>query len=558
MYEALTLKKSNCKNCYKCIRHCPVKAIRFSENQAHILTQDCILCGQCFVYCPQNAKEITNDTGRVKKMIKDGEKVIASLAPSFIADFDNVGIDSMRDALKKLGFYDAEETAIGATIVKREYERLVNEGNYDNLITSCCHTVNLLIQKYYPELTKYLADVLSPMQAHCQDIKRRHPDAKVVFIGPCVSKKDEADRYPGYADVVLTFEELAEMFDEKNIVPEEKLDSTPESLTRFFPTTGGILKTLTDFHTDYTYMAIDGVKNCRAALDDMLQGNISHCFIEMSACSGSCINGPVMKKYHRNPVRDYQAIAKYAGDKDFDVQQPEISDIRKIHHYTKRALVDPSEEEIKAALKSMGKTKPTDELNCGTCGYETCREKAIAICRGVAESFMCLPYLMTKSESFSSSIITNSPYGVIVVNNDLTIQQVNPVGLDILKRSRNENYKGLMITELLPPDYFLDVLDSKKVIQGVHMHLSEIGRHISATFTYDKDSDLIIALFQDITKAEQEKAQKEAITKKTVETADALVAKQMRIVQEIASLLGETTAETKIALTKLKETVQND
>lgn len=187
--DCLTLKKSNCKNCYKCIRHCPVKAIRFSGNQAHIIGDECILCGHCFVVCPQNAKEIVNETEKARVLINSGDPVYVSLAPSFIANYEGVGIGAMRDALKQLGFADVEETALGATVVKNEYERLLREEKRDIVISSCCHTVNLLIQKYFPNELPYLADVLSPMQAHCADIKKRHPGAKTVFIGPCVAKR---------------------------------------------------------------------------------------------------------------------------------------------------------------------------------------------------------------------------------------------------------------------------------------------------------------------------------------------------------------------------------
>lgn len=204
MTSCLTLKKSNCKNCYKCIRHCPVKSIRFTANQAHIIGDECVLCGQCFVVCPQNAKEISSETEKVKVLLQSGSPVVVSLAPSFIANYDGIGINGMKAALKKLGFYDVEETAIGATIVKTEYERILSEHQKDIVISSCCHSVNLLIQKYFPSELQYLADVLSPMQAHAEDIKKRIPGAKVVFIGPCVAKKDEAEAYSGYADAVLT------------------------------------------------------------------------------------------------------------------------------------------------------------------------------------------------------------------------------------------------------------------------------------------------------------------------------------------------------------------
>ena len=187
MSNCLTLKKSNCKNCYKCIRHCPVKAIRFSGNQAHIIGNECILCGQCFVVCPQNAKEIVDETEKVKVLLQSGDPVFVSLAPSFIANYEGVGINSMRRALRKLGFFDVEETALGATVVKTEYERMLKEDDRDVIITSCCHSINLLIQKHYPQALGYLADVVSPMQAHCKDIKKRFPNAKTVFIALTLS-----------------------------------------------------------------------------------------------------------------------------------------------------------------------------------------------------------------------------------------------------------------------------------------------------------------------------------------------------------------------------------
>ena len=279
MANCLTLKKSNCKNCYKCIRHCPVKAIRFSGNQAHIIGNECILCGHCFVVCPQNAKEIVDGTEKARVLLQSGDPVVVSLAPSFIANYKGIGIESMRKALKKLGFYDVEETAIGATIVKTEYERMLREEDRDILISSCCHSINLLIQKQFPSLLQYLANVMSPMQAHCDDIKKRIPNAKTVFIGPCVAKKDEAEYYEGIVDAVLTFEELTNWLKAEGIKLEPEMDNTPESRARFFPTTGGVLKTMAQNAEGYTYMALDGVENCIEALKDILDGKISKCFI---------------------------------------------------------------------------------------------------------------------------------------------------------------------------------------------------------------------------------------------------------------------------------------
>ena len=558
MSDCLTLKKSNCKNCYKCSRHCPVKSIRFSGNPAHIIGNECILCGQCFVVCPQNAKEIVNETEKAKVLIQSGDPVYVSLAPSFIANYNGVGIGAMRKALQALGFCDVEETAIGATIVKREYERILAQEERDIVISSCCHSINLLIQKYFPKELEYLADVLSPMQAHCRDIKKRHPEAKTVFIGPCVAKKDEAAYYGDIVDAVLTFEELTEWLKDARITLEFEPDRCEESRARFFPTTGGILKTMAQDAPGYTYMALDGTENCIAALRDIENGNIHHCFIEMSACIGSCVGGPVMEKYHRSPVKDYLAVAEFAGDKDFAVSQPDVIEIKKNFEPIPRRGQMPSDAEIKDILRQMGKTRPEDELNCGSCGYNTCREKAIAIYQGKAEISMCLPYLKDKAESFSDSIVNNTPNGLIVLNENLEVQQINAAARRIMNIRSASDILGDQVVRILDPKIFLDVLESKRSVRDCRTYLAEYQKYVEQTVVYDKDYHLLICIMRDVSDEENERAKKETIRQQTVEIADKVVDKQMRIVQDIASLLGETAAETKIALTKLKETISDE
>ena len=558
MSNCLTLKKSNCKNCYKCIRHCPVKSIRFSGNQAHIINNECILCGHCFVVCPQNAKEIVDETEKVKVLLQSGAPVYVSIAPSFVANYDGVGIGAMRAALQKLGFTDAEETAVGATIVKTEYERMLREDGRDVIISSCCHSINLLIQKYFPAELAYLADVLSPMQAHCTDIKRRHPDAKTVFIGPCVAKKDEAEYYEGIVDAVLTFEELTNWLKAENIELAQQMDHEEESRARFFPTTGGILKTMAQNAPGYTYMALDGVDNCIAALREIEQGHIHHCFIEMSACIGSCVGGPVMEKYHRSPVRDYQVVADFAGTRDFDVDQPDQFALRKSFTAIERKLQPPSDTEIQSILRQMGKFKPSDELNCGSCGYNTCREKAIAIIQGKAEISMCLPYLKDKAESFSDNIVNNTPNGLIVLNENLEVQQINTAARKIMNIRSASDVLGEPVIRILDPKIYMDVLKNGRGVRDMRTYLAEYQKYIEQTVVYDKDYHLLISIMRDVTDEETEREKKENISRQTVEIADKVVDKQMRIVQEIASLLGETAAETKIALTKLKESISDE
>lgn len=558
MANCLTLKKSNCKNCYKCIRHCPVKSIRFSGNQAHIIANECILCGQCFVVCPQNAKEIVDETEKVKVLLHSGSPVYVSLAPSFVANYNGVGIESMRKALKKLGFSDAEETAVGATMVKTEYEKMLKVDDRDILISSCCHSVNLLIQKYFPHLLPCLADIMSPMQAHCTDIKKRHPDAKTVFIGPCVAKKDEAEQYKGIVDAVLTFEELSVWLNSENISLEAENESTENSRARLFPTTGGILKTMTERIDGYTYLAIDGVENCIAALHDIERGKIHKCFIEMSACAGSCIGGPVMEKYHRSPIRDFVTVSSFAGEADFIVNQPDSLAMKKPFGRIAKELSEPTEAEIASALRQMGKTKPSDELNCGSCGYNTCREKAIAICQGKAEISMCLPYLKDKAENFSDTIVKNTPNGLFVLNENLEVQQINNAARKIMNIRSESDVLGEPVIRILDPSPFEKVISTGRDMRNARKYLAEYQKYVEQTIVYDREYKLLVCIMRDVTDEENEREKKENIRTQTVEIADRVVDKQMRIVQEIASLLGETAAETKIALTKLKESIDNE
>ena len=555
--DCLTLKKSNCKNCYKCIRHCPVKSIRFSGNQAYIIGNECILCGQCFVVCPQDAKQIVDETEKVKVLLQSSDPVIVSLAPSFIANYEGVGINAMREALKKLGFFDAEETAVGATIVKTEYEHMVDSDTRDIIISSCCHSINLLIQKYFPAELPFLANVLSPMQAHCKDIKRRYPNAKTVFIGPCVAKKDEAQYYEGIVDAVLTFDELTSWFKSAGVELARETDSDEHSRARFFPTTGGILKTMAQDNPKYTYMAIDGVENCMAALKDIENGKIHNCFIEMSACVGSCVGGPAMDR-HGSAVRGTAAVDRYAPDGDFTIDTPDADALSKPHSYIGVHRTMPGSKAIEEILRQMGKTKPEDELNCGSCGYNTCRDKAVAVLNGKAEISMCLPYLKEKAENFSDKIIKNTPNGIIVLNEALEVQQLNAAACAMLNLSGAQDILGGQVVRVLDPQPFLEVMETGRSIRGKRVYLAEYKRYVEQTVIYDKAYHIIMAIMRDITDEENARERKESISRSTIEITDKVIEKQMRAVQEIASLLGETTAETKIALTKLKESLTDE
>lgn len=558
MTDYLQLKTANCKNCYKCIRHCPVKSIRFSGNQAHIVSDECILCGQCFVVCPQNAKEIRSDLEKARMLIMQNERVVASLAPSFVANYDGVGIESMRRALIQLGFSAVEETALGATQVKQEYDRLLVSGEHDVLISSCCYTVNLLIQKHYPQTLPSLAPVLSPMQAHSRMIKQADPSAKTIFIGPCLSKKAEADQIDGLVDCVLTFEELSQWLTAEGIVLEQTLDQTQQSRTRIFPTAGGIIKSMDCSAAGYSYLNVDGIENCIAALQDIQDGRLSHCFIEMSACTGSCIGGPVMEKKQRSPVSDYLKVDLYAGRQDFAIQPLPFEELIRLHPRLPLNNNVPDQQELQDILLKMGKTRPEHELNCGTCGYNTCRDKATAVFQGKADLTMCLPFLKDRAESFSDYIIKNTPNGIIVLNDLLEVQQINAAARQMMNIRDAADVLGSQVVRILDPLLFEEVLSSGRSVHNRRIYLAEYDRYIELTVLYDRGYHILMGIMRDVTAEQVQKDKKEQLSRQTIEIADKVVEKQMRIVQEIASLLGETTAETKIALTRLKESMRDE
>ncbi len=551
MAGCLELKESNCKNCYKCIRSCPVKSIRFSGSQAHIVEDDCILCGQCHVVCPNDAKKIRNDVQRVKAAMKGGKKVIASLAPSFAANYNGVSFGAMKTAIMALGFSDVEETAIGATIVKKEYEKIVAEGKQSVIISSCCHSVNTLIQKYYPAAISCLAKVKTPMHAHCELLKAENPGCYTVFIGPCISKKAEAETVAKNAvDCVLTYEELSEWMAEEKIVLTATPDDSFRGKARLFPVSGGILRTMELDEGSFSYMAIDGTDACINALKDIEENKLTNCFIEMSACHGSCVNGPVMER--NSLISANSRINRIADKEDFDISARSVGQTAKSFNYEGSRKSIPGNEEIAAILKQMGKTSPEQELNCGCCGYNTCREKAIAVYQGKAEISMCLPYLMEKAENFSDTIIKNTPNGILVLNESLEIQQINSSACRILNVRSSGDVLDSPVVRVLDPVDYVNVLTNEENVYEKLKFLAEYRKYVEETIIYDKKYHIIISIMKDVTERESINSSIDTQRKQAIEITDRVVEKQMRVVQEIASLLGETTAETKIALTKLK------
>lgn len=564
--DILQFKQADCKNCFKCLRECSVKAIAFRNGQAEILKDDCLLCGHCMTVCPQNAKVARIDTGEAKKLIESGKKVVASVAPSFIAAFDTPDFSSFEEALKKLGFSAAFECSVGAAVVAEEYRRLLESGNYKNLISSCCPTVVKLIEKYYPTLLGCLAPVLSPMSVSAKMIKEKYEhEIYVVFIGPCLCKKDEAEWEDSGVDCVITFEELQNWFTEEGVLlsPGANKPTSPPFAARLFPVSGGILRSVGGPVNGFESVTVDGLDKCREVLDELLQKHEDGYFIEMSACSESCVNGPCMNRPSPGGLKARKSVEIFASKSASGLceplypKQPPAGIRRQFKpQYGGRNI--PGEKQLRAILAETGKFRPEQELNCGACGYRTCREKAIAVFQGKAEVSMCVPYMRQRAEYISNEIISFTPNAIVALDIHLQIQAMNEAACRMFAVSNAKDYRGKYVGELVDPDVFEEAVLKKQNILNRRTYLYLNGITVEQSVIYVQEHNFVFGMFRDLTDIEREKEKLKKVRLDTVETADKVIEKQMRVVQEIAMLLGETTAETKVVLTKLKNAMISD
>lgn len=560
MAEYLDFNKANCKNCYRCLRNCPVKAIKVEDQQARIIDERCILCGHCVNVCPQNAKRVHDGTAAVRRLLSSDAETVVSLAPSFVSSFNVSEFGVMRAALKKLGFSEAEETAVGANLVISEYDALLKSGKYRNLISSACPSVVRMIREYYPQAVEYIAPVDSPMVAHAKLIKHRAPAVKVVFIGPCIAKKREADE-SGVVDGVLTFEELKGLFAEagidlKNIKPEPIEETQKANKAKFFPINRGIIKSFDSFVDGYEYLSVDGVKRCREVMDDIK--SLDGFFLELNACEFACVNGPCSMLNENDAIRSTAAIRQYVNRETAGKESERIDytgvDISAVYPPIREGGRAVSEYEIEQILKKTNKFKPEDELNCGACGYSTCREKAWAVANGYADVEMCLPYMRERAETMSYEIIHNSPNGIIILDGEYKIVDINAKALELLGIDA-PNIRGENAFDWFNPTDFIVAAQSGATVRKSEMHIDKTDRYVELSVTSLKEHNVFFGIMKDISPDVENKNQIRELTEKTLETTDAVIKKQMRVAQEIASLLGETTAETKVALLKLKKTL---
>ncbi len=566
--RVIDFKDAKCRHCYKCVRHCAVKAISVRDEQARIMVDHCINCGRCLEVCPQNAKTFASDLDRVKGYLRRGCRTVISIAPSYagVLEFDRPG--QVVDALQRLGFAEVRETAEGAALVTNEYKKLVREGKMPNIITTCCPSVNDLIEKYYPDCANLMAPVVSPMIAHGRYIKKIYgSDAKVVFLGPCIAKKQEAegdDRVTGAVDAILTFEELALWLKGEGIdlrsCEEKPMGNPNPRINRLYPVSGGVIQSvITEEEADgYHKVFVDGLENCMEMLECLRRGELDHCFIEANVCEGGCAKGPASAHWNTSYVKTKVKIENgisYKAARDL----PDMGTEELAKKFGNRGLDDrmPTEEQIRRILMSTGKYSKEDELNCGACGYSTCREKAVAVFQGKAEVTMCMPYALTRAESMSNVVMDMTPNMIFIIGNDMRILDCNKKGQELLGVGHDEAVQRY-IFEFIEAEDIETALLTREPVFHKKIRLDQ-GRIVAEeTIVYIADLDAVLVLFQDVTREEKIKEQHYNLKVETVEMAQKVIEKQMMVAQEIAGLLGETTAETKVTLTKLRDSILNE
>jgi len=544
---------NNCQDCYKCIRECPVKAIRMDQNRAGIIAELCVSCGHCTAVCPAGAKKYRNDTGIVQNWLDDGSDVVLSLAPSYVV-LHGGNRENIARRIKNSGFSRVSETALGAEIVNRKTEDWLKKECPNLAISSACPAVVNLINQYYPELSESVVPVASPMLVHARMLRQLiGKQAKIVFAGPCIAKKYEADNSEGLIDAAITFDELKDILDETpfhdTVAKRDSWFPFPASDCRIYPMEGGMIRGLSGVPVEYHTMAFSGMENCKAILSD-LRDNAPETplFLELMACQGGCLMGPGVTTKGSVAIRQLKIPNELANGKHDKSWPIAIPDQFPPARMTRRAYFTCvySEDEMRSALESVGKHSAADELNCSGCGYDSCRELARAMLDGKAERTQCVSYMRRVANDKASVLIEKIPFGVVMVDDQLRIVDANKqfaelIGGDLpmMFEATNSLY-GADLKKILPfYKLFSSVLDSGE---------EKVEHDIRVGEKFFRVSVITIRKYKLVTGMIENLRDERTRQQVAVDRLQDVISKNMKVVQEIAYLLGENAAYTESML----------
>ncbi|MBN2582855.1 MAG: 4Fe-4S binding protein [Planctomycetes bacterium] len=561
--QVVFTNKARCKDCYRCIRVCPVNAIGLRDGQAYVDEERCLSCGTCIRECPQGAKSFRRDTERAKELIASGRTVAVSLAPSFAAIFSEWQTRRLASALRKLGFAHVSETAVGAYDVAQQTARYAREHRDRACIATACPVVVHYVERYRPHLVKNLVPVVSPMVAHARRLKQTlGDDAAVVFIGPCVAKKAEAeDKSDGLVDCALTFTELLEWFDEQGIdlaqLEESDFDLQPAGWARSFPLVGGSLETasLRVSALAPDVVSVAGAKEVEDVLDSLAEAR-EPLLIEALFCDQGCINGPAMPATHPVHERRTRLLRYVLGHTTQESGSECSADLGTTFAVRSLRQEPVTDEQIRRVSERTGKQAPEDQLNCGACGYSTCREQAVAVVRKMAEAQMCVPYMRRLAEQRTDRIIETSPNGIVILDERLNILHVNGSFKKLFMCS--EAVYGKPISYLVDPEPFEKVAAGKADLTELtveHPKYHLVCRQIVYAL---RDEKQYVGVFVNLTTSLKNKKTLDSLRASTLQQARDLLTHQVDIAGRIAQFLGDSTAQGEKLLDNLVRLAQDE
>ncbi len=544
-----------CQDCYKCVRECPVKAIKVTDGHASVIPELCTACGHCVVICPVKAKKIRDDLSRVNLLLKQKKKVYASLAPSWITEFSDVSKSQMISSLKKLGFAGVSETALGAQEVTAGVNNLLENSDNGLYISSACPSVVEFISKHLPHYKKNISPILSPLLAHTKLLKKEFGnDINVVFFGPCIAKKIEADRYPEYLNLSLTFPELNQLLERNNIslaeTPRNEEDFVPYAAEEgnLYPIDGGMIKTMNieENNSNIETLAISGLEHIKYYLEGFDGQEVDRkIFIEALACKGGCINGPCRSNKTLG-LKDRLIIKDNFSNSLIINRNNSVEVTEYLRVPTTIEFAFQPDDKIKRALAKIGKTNPSDELNCGGCGYDTCREFAVALLNGKAESAMCVSLMRKKALNKANAILRCMPSAAVLVDSNMRIIECNKHFAEMFGEDTLALYevlpslKGAYLDRVVPfANLFKIAMRTGEDLFRQNLRAGEKLLHLTL-FTIEPQQ-VIGGIIQDATEIEMKR---EEIAKK----ANDILRKNLNTVQGVAKLLGEHMADTEILL----------